>query len=168
VNGSVSANQFELAGGTLSVAPGGAFNIANGQRFTWSSGTITGGGSTNVLSGGLLTLFGNNSNTLAGTTLTNSGTIELRAGADLLRLGNGALIQNNSLGVFELLGDGQVFADAGNFGSVTNNAGGILRKGGGTGVSIFNAPLTNAGTIEVLSGTLSLTGTYTHNGGTIF
>jgi hypothetical protein len=159
VNGTLGAPLFELNGGTLAVGNGGAYNIGNGQRFTWSNGTITGAGTTDVLNGGLLTLLGNNSNNLIGTVLRNSGTINLAAGADLLRLGNSAVVQNNSGGLFELSGDGQIFADAGNFGSFVNAAGATVRKSGGPGVSVFNAPLTNNGSVQVQSGTLQLSGT---------
>ncbi len=75
-------------------------NVANGITLTWNGGTITGGGSLNIASGGILNLFGNHTDFLDGTTLNNAGTVTLDSGSSQLEIDNGAVIQNNSGGLF--------------------------------------------------------------------
>ena len=157
INGAISSPQnFEFDGGTLSIATGATFSITSGRTFTWNSGTITGSGSTNIESGGVLDLFGNNSAELNSTTLDNAGTINLTSGSNSFRLYY-STIQNNSGGVFDLQNDGSAFYNIYGSGSFVNNAGATLRKSS-TGVSDFNAPLTNNGVVDVQNGTLNLTG----------
>jgi hypothetical protein len=131
----------------------GSNSLTINGAFEWSGGTIS-NGPTNIAAGGVLNVLGNNSATLSGALLHNFGTINLTAGSDLWRLGNAALILNESGGVFNLAGDGQVFADAGNFGSVVNSVGAAIRKTGGSDISIFNAPITNDGLVQAQTGTL--------------
>ena len=158
--GTVTANRFEMAGGTLAVASGSTFTVGNGGVLTFSNGTIAGAGSTNVASGGTLTFNGDNTDTINGTTLNNAGLAVVPAGSNNLRLGGGAQIQNNSGGVFDLQNDGTFLDVGGGFGTFINNAGATLRKSVGTGTSAFNVPLTNKlnASVDVQTGTLSLTG----------
>ncbi len=85
------------------------FNVANGITLTWNGGTITGGGSLNIASGGILNLFGNHTDFLDGTTLNNAGTVTLTSGSSQLEIDNGAVIQNNSGGLFDLQSDNTRF-----------------------------------------------------------
>src|SRR6185436_6228760 len=76
----------------------------------------------------------------------------------LLSLSNSFTFNNNSGGLFDLQGDGAVFDIRFGNGPFMNNAGATLRKSGGTGVSSFNVALTNAGVVDVESGSFDLAG----------
>jgi len=83
------------------------------------------------------------------TACENSGTVTQAAGA-ILRLSGGAVL--NNLGVYDMQGDCSILGGS----ALINNAG-TFRKSGGTGTSsIPYAFFNNTGTVEVLSGTLSI------------
>ena len=138
--------------GTLIVI--GALNVNNGN--------MTGAGVTNVSSAGLMTVTsGADLNTR---TLNNSGTITHISGG--FRLLGGAVVNNS--GLWEIQGDQGITA-SGAGGAFANLAGGVLRKSGGTGTSSFAASnvVTNAGTIEAVSGTLAFNNGLTQSAGSM-
>jgi fibronectin-binding autotransporter adhesin len=154
-----STNGYVLSGGTLAIAPAsggaGTFNVDNGVVASIGS-TIADGSGTAVVKvgGGTLILSGNNS--YSGGTAIAGGVLQVSADANL-----GATSGGLSL-------DGGILRTTGNFTSARNV---VINAGEGTvqtdadlswsGVISGGGALTKAG-----NGTLVLTGTNTHAGGT--
>jgi RHS repeat-associated protein len=150
-----------MSGCILTIGPTGAtFNFPPGL-FQWTGGLIAGGAGalTNV---GTMTLSGTGGKFL-GTVLNNSGTIVHQGGNLQLDYfiafvgGFTGTLNNNSL--YDIQGDGtfsRQFADAS---AINNN--GTFRKSAGTGTTgvNFSLPFNNMGTVEVHSGTFTLTST---------
>ncbi len=133
--------------------------------FRWSGGNINGGVLNNE---GVIHLDGAATKNLKGT-LNNSNRIEQSGtgGFDIYWLGGSV---NNAAGaVYNIQGDGGITDDAGDF----NNYG-TLRKSAGAGTATVGCDFNNAGSIEVSSGTLCISGagnrtgtTYTVAGGAV-
>lgn len=91
--------------------------------------------------------------------VTNAGTLVWQQG--LIYAGDGTTTSTGHMftntGLVDLQGDGTSFA-LNYTGSVVNAAGGTLRRSVGTGTATITLPVDNQGTIEVRSGTLSLSG----------
>src|SRR5262249_40070444 len=90
-------------------------------------------------------------------TLTLDGNLALSAGASLV---------NEESGLLDLTGDRALTTSG--IADVTVVNRGLLRKSAGTGTAALGGTFTNAGTVEVLAGTLNLTGAFTNfTGGTL-
>jgi hypothetical protein len=155
---------------------GGTIQVNNPLTTTGSSQWVS--GTMNVASGvswsntGTLTLDGANFLFLSGT-LNNNGTIiQTTPGSSFneLLLGLNAVLNNT--GLYDIRENGTVMTANGSSGQAFNNAAtGILRKSGpataGT-ATLGTVPFNNAatGTVDVTSGTLSLSGGGTDQGGT--
>jgi uncharacterized delta-60 repeat protein len=140
------AGTVQMASGVLSVTAGATFNLP-ARMFQWTGGAIASGTLTNA---GVLTLSGINDKALNGATLDNTGTIVHLNGR--LLPSNGTVI-NEASGLYDIQGDNSIVFNGGT--DVVTNSG-ILRKSLGTGTSQITVGVTNSGTIEVDSGTLSL------------
>lgn len=113
------------------------------SQFTWSSGTLMGAGKTIVAAGGSMLI--NNSDVYLARSIDNAGTIFFNSA--LSGLGTTAI--NNLSGAMLDMNGGII----GRYGSAAmNNAGSIRSRG----VSTITMPLTNTGSVNVDSGTLSL------------
>jgi hypothetical protein len=146
--------RLELDSGTLSLAAGSDFTLAGNS--TWDGGTIAGTGTVTNPSGSTLTLSGSASKELAGATLVNAGTIAF-SGAGPWAVDSAATLNNS--GRLDFQGDEQITTFGAHTLGTINNTGMIL-KSAGTGIGALGNDTFNnsAGTIEVDSGQLTLSG----------
>ncbi|MCH7548069.1 MAG: hypothetical protein IH969_00790, partial [Candidatus Krumholzibacteriota bacterium] len=145
-----------MSAGTL----GGAGQFRVSTTLDWTGGTMKGAGETWLEATGSATL-GGGSKTLDGRAFTNGGGGVTWIAGDILS-GNGSVITNAAGGTIDIQGDVALqFTLGGAIPSIVN-LGGLVRSVG-TGVVSLGADINNtgAGTIDVQTGTLSLTGTYT-------
>ena len=174
VKGAPTVSGFEIASGVVS---GTGNLVVNGQA-TWRGGTLSGSGSVDVGAGATLTLNGGTKN-LADRTINNAGTIVWSEGY-IAQVGNSTI--NNS-GLFDIQGD-LAFGNNANYiyspntsyvTAFVNNASGELRRLSSVGVAYlgdshpdFNqygyVDLSNAGLVNVQSGTLRLEGSFSQAG----
>ncbi|MEA2414523.1 MAG: hypothetical protein QOI58_1180 [Thermoanaerobaculia bacterium] len=169
-----SGGGFWVTGGTVTInAPfslsGLAFN--SGQMDgtgtltltgsnAWGGGTMTGSGATN--NSGTLTMSNNGNSFLDGRTFNNSGTVNYQSLGNALQLKNGAVFNNSN--IFDFQGDANFLCNCAVPGLFHNLGTGILKKTSGASASIFTAPLTNDGSVQVNTGAIQFTGAGTHNG----
>ncbi len=181
VNANLSIANLTMTGGVLAAGSGTFLSIAN---LTMTGGTlVVGAGATFDFSGGLFQWAGGAING-AGGTLINKGTINLTGSSDKLFYNDGTLddygtIVQTGTGNLALHSDNQeptvlniesggsylIESDSGvsnDYGGETQiNNSGVIEKTAGTGTStiLVNGTLSNTGTIEADSGTLSLAAT---------
>ena len=147
-NASAALSSLELRNSTL----GGTASVTVAGPFLWRPGaTIAGSGPVDILGPALIdttnyvvALDGRSLNFHAGATWRGAG--------GGIYLQNGAVLNNLAGSTFTITDDGVVSQWAG-APSVFNNAG-VLRKTGGSGITIFYDRLNNSGSFEVLSGGL--------------
>ena len=148
LNGQVTVNsqgRFNFTGGTLA----GAAAISG--TLNWSGGTLQAGSTLTVATNGLVQVTG--SGTSISGTLTNAGIIRL-VSASLTLHGNGLLGLVNLPGA---LVDLQSDVGIGNYQQTETMVNqGTVRKSGGSGTSAILPILSNSGTVDAESGTLSL------------
>ncbi len=148
------AGTIELASGTMELASTTTFNFPAGL-LQWIGGNLDLNGQT-LTNDGVITI----SNTSAtgnvtqegGGTLANAGTIN-QAGTGNLALANGTLIQNESGATYDFQADSSIVPGSQN-GTFTNV--GILEKTVTTSTSSITTGFSDSGTVEALSGTLSI------------
>ena len=164
--GSGSGNII-VGSGTLDiVSPGATFNFPQ-YLFQWSSGTINAAGGLTNAASSTLTLSGTNDIYLIGT-LNNAGVINQVAASSYNELYFDGAVLNNS-GLYNVEENGTALQLDGSVSGAVNNSGTFEKTGPSTigkatlGSVSFNN--TSAGTINVASGTLSLTGGGTDSGG---
>ncbi len=164
-NSSASTGTLIQSDGTI----GGTGTLSVSGLMTWNGGVESGAGSTNA--GGGINIDGNPRNGfvsdafLDGRTLNNEGTATLTNSANYsygLSLMDGATFDNFPGASFSIIADVSIDGNTPDGGTFIND--GTLAKTGGSGTSVLGTgmTLTNTGTIEADSGTLSLQG-----GGTI-
>ena len=162
-SGSVSFGSGEtVSPGTLAITAGtvqGSDTINVSGLTTWSGGTMTGAGTINA-NGGAALGTASTKDLTGGRVLNTSGTTTW-TGTGIVRLGTGGTI--NNAGTWDAQSDSQFFplTSAGPF---TNLAGALFKKSAGAGATLIGVPYLNAGTINVLSGTLTLSGSGTQSG----
>ncbi len=135
-----------LNGGTLS-GPGG-WTINNSGTLSVSSGSLQ--SDVTLQSGAQMTVTSSSSIPL-GKALTVNGTLA-QSGSGHLSFGTGSSLTIGATGVYNISNTGGILDNGG--GTVINN--GTINKSGVAAASI-NRPLTNASTINVTGGTLTLT-----------
>ena len=155
-NTSATIPSLTLTGGTLS----GSGNVTVTGNSTWGGGTMDGTGTTIFDTGATVTMNGTPTYTTLSRPLQNLGTIDYSSAAYYLQL-DGATLTND--GTFNVLTDVLLYA-YGTSPLFQNN--GTLRKTAGAGSMQFYAPLTNAGVVQVGSGTMYFSNTYTQTAGT--
>jgi len=151
------AGNLLLSGGSQGASAGGRVNIgAAGATVNFPTGLFEFSANATIGGEGVLTNLG--SIRTAGfpnllTTLENAGTI---THAGRLDLSEGAQINNLVGGVFDIAGTttGAYFSTAG--GAIGFSNSGILRKSGTAVANLSSVPVSNAGTVEVLGGTLTV------------
>jgi hypothetical protein len=161
-NGTANFSSGESIGvTTLSIAAGnltGSDTITVSGMLSWTGGTMSGTGST-IANGGIA-ISGTPGKVLNGRTLTNNG-MATWSGGTLTAQGS-AVINNPVTSSFDIRGDVTLNVSTG---SGTFNNGGMLVRTTTTGTATIEIPLSNTGTVDVQSGTLRFTSTYTQTAG---
>ena len=158
--------------GTLTIGSGGAtFDFPTGM-FQWSgghidvsAGSLTNANALTLTGSGTQDLFGGTVPNINGNALINQGTI-VQAGPSNLTLTGDAWLNNQGSYTFQDNGNISGVASFIYAGTVTNS--GTITKAAGTGTSVINvATFSSTGTVEALSGTLSIPSAPTVSGGTL-
>jgi len=149
----VTANHglIVLDGGSLYHAE----TFGNYGTFEWRAGSISGIG--DIINHGFTTFSGDSSKIMTQTAhLKNAGTVTDSSTG--LNFWSGSQISNLSGGLYDLQADGQYFGHMSDGGQIYNE--GTFRKSAGEGESVIGPRVGfhNAGTLEVLSGTLGFGG----------
>jgi hypothetical protein len=145
--------------GTLS----GAGNLNVGGLTTWTAGTMSGTGQTNANGG--LTLSGSVGKTLDGRTLNDGGS-GTWTGSNL-DMGHGAALNLLATATLDAMDDHDITNTLG--GAATVGNAGTLKKSNGAGTTNIGVSFSNTATatLQVQTGTLRLTGTFSNfNSGT--
>jgi len=158
LNGTASIGTLNLSGGEL--AGNGSFTV--GLGLNWSGGTMSGAGATAIPPGVPLTLSGAAQKTLSQRTLNNGGTLTWTGTGLLAAFGT---LNNLAGALFDIQTDAALDPVSGLAASL-NNAG-TLRKSAGLGPQLLMANVTNTGTMEFLSGPVTLRAGALHNHGLI-
>jgi VCBS repeat-containing protein len=161
LNAQATIGTLTMAGtGTLS---GSGTVVMTGSDSSWASGTYTGTGQLRVDTGAMLTISGIGIKRFGTGTLANDGTL-LWSGGSIDVIGSGSVLNR---GVFDIQGSG-TFGDQGTgVGTLTfsNAAGALLTKSGSGGLTALGSSgggtpngmhFSNAGTVEVHAGSLSI------------
>jgi uncharacterized membrane protein len=166
---SQNGGTVEFLNGIVGIGAGGAsFNFAagvlqwNNENINLDGQTLTNAGSLTLVNNNFVYAFDGVSRNLGGT-LANSGTIVQQSSGSLY-LYDSVVVANQLGGSYVFHGDGSIHRNDGTAPSVTNA--GTIQKMGGTGTSVIDVFLANTGTLEVDSGTLSLSGGGSSNGTT--
>jgi hypothetical protein len=154
------AGKVLLNSGTLNANPNVTLNFPVGL-FQWTGGQLAG----TTINSNVVTVAGTNSVLLSGQLLnyalfrqTNTVNVGLWAGTDL---------ENLAGATYEFAGDGGVSYCCGGGGSPNFGNRGLVRKSGGSGNSSISIYFNNlGGTLQVDSGTLSLSGAGSSSNGT--
>jgi PEP-CTERM motif len=153
-NGGFTSSNLDFEGGTFT-----GTNAALTGTADWTAGTFA--GSWNVNSGSNLAISGSANKLLSAATFGNDGTIAWSAGN--MFLASGSQLIND--GLIAITGDNSVNYNGGAASSFVNN--GTIEKTAGSGTTTLatsNIALDNNGTINVLSGTIALPGTFANDG----
>ncbi|MEA2643411.1 MAG: hypothetical protein QOG08_437, partial [Chloroflexota bacterium] len=149
---SSSATNLTLSGGAIA----GAATLSTAGAMTWSGGEMMGTGTTAVASGGVLTLNGASNKYLG-------RTVSVLSGGNLIETGTGSIgTTSNGTPTINVAGTYDVQTDVGVFvqniaGQMNVLSGGVFKKSAGTGTSGFDISVDNDGSVQALSGTLSMT-----------
>ena len=138
----LTALNLQLAGATLGGA--GDLTIDAGGVFTWSGGTMDGGGKVTIPETGQLNISGASNKSLRDRTINNSGTTTW-SGTGNINSGLGAVFNNLAGGIFDVKND-RSFSNTG-----------TVQKTAGAATTTMNVSLQNDGTVDVDTGTLSIT-----------
>ena len=167
----INSGSLTLAGnstldGDLIVA-GGTLNLTNAltinSNLNWTSvanSTIGGGTTGSLIINGALNITGNNFHSFSGITVNNFGVTSYLAtgGTTALRLNDGTTFNNN--GLFDIQ-DNLLVGNISGVAAFNNQAGGELRKSGGTGPATIVAGIAytnSAASINIQSGSLTVNG----------
>jgi hypothetical protein len=142
----VGIDRFQLDG--AGITGGGSLLIA--MAFNWTAGQLTGGGSLAIAATATLNISGSAVKNLVQRTINNSGIMNWSGTGDITA-SQSAVLNNLSGATFNITNN-QSFAD-GTCSSVFNNAGTVVKSGGGT--TIIGLRFHNTGTVTIQSGMLS-------------
>ena len=146
LNGNALLQNFQLANGCTLVGTGTVQGTVS-----WTDGLVA--ADITLATNSVLTLSGSANKVMSGGVLRNGGTV-IWSGTGNLRLNDSSDIENLAGGLFDVQTDATMYYNSGNP-PVFNNAG-IFRKSGGTNTTtISSVTFSNAGTVELQSGTLS-------------
>ncbi|NLH73122.1 MAG: hypothetical protein GX456_08730, partial [Verrucomicrobia bacterium] len=149
---------FNLAGGTVQ----GSGTLIVTAAFAWTAGALTGSGHLEIPAGATLAISGAGGKDLVGWSVEVSGNARWE-GTGNIRSGEGAIIQIQPTGSFEIANDENIYYSFSGAPTVFNNAG-VVRKTAGSSTTTLWCALNNDGTIEVQTGTLSSTSGGTSSG----
>jgi hypothetical protein len=145
-----------LAGGSLD----GSANVLIAGHSTWTGGRIAGSGITRIAGGAVVDITGSGMVTVAdGRTLDVRGTLNWTGPTYILQGGVSSALYVGAGGLFDIKGDSSTYLPIRIF------SGGTLRKSGGAFSTQIGTSLKNGGRIEVLSGTIAVTGPFRNFGG---
>jgi hypothetical protein len=145
---SASVQNLALSSGALN----GAGSLTVTGQLSWTGGTMSGTGQT-VAKGSLAVVATGAYPTLDGRTLDNQGSATCTIANYQFYLQNGATVINEAAATWDFQTNGNLSLGGGTA-TFTNH--GLLKKSAGTGTTGVGVTLSNDGTIEVDSGTLSL------------
>ncbi len=180
VNGIVSSSVWTVSNGTGNINTAGSqintLNQSGGTvggtatvqitQFNWSGGIQAGPGTTLIPAGSVLSITGSAVKELNGRIVNNQGTATW-SGTGSITTYNSPVFNNQATGTFEIQNDTSItYSCSPCGGALTFNNIGLLRKTGGTGTTAMNSPVTinNTGTLNILSGTISLAAGATGSG----
>jgi hypothetical protein len=147
---------FSLTGGTLN----GTGSLTLSGPTTWSAGGMSSVGTTTLASGASMDLAGSATKTLSTRTLTIAGAMNW-TGTGGISGSNAAIINNQLGGVIDAQNNASLTSSG--TASILNNAG-LFKKSGGTGSTSVAWAFNNTGSVQVQTGTLSLSGGGTDTG----
>ncbi len=156
------AGQVLLSSGRIEVDDSGvAFNLA-GSLFLWTGGSIDLGG-TSATNLGVINLKGGNAPQVLGAGVFYNAGLMANLDTNGLAIASfGGNIINLPGGTYDFATDGGI----GGFGNFYND--GLVRKDGGTNLTVISPAFINqGGSLEVDSGTLSLSGPFDQGDGTM-
>jgi uncharacterized repeat protein (TIGR01451 family) len=161
---------FNLSGGAF--RSNGTFTV--GGVYNWSGGNLQGTGTTAITSGGQMILSGASDKIIEdgtggvtnGHKISNAGVVTW-TGTGRIAGGDGSVITNQSGGLFDVQTDSGFILQGGNPATFDNLAGATLRKSAGAGATGFgNFNFSNAGTLDIRTGSFSFTNGYAQTAGT--
>ena len=156
-SGAVTLPALTQSAGTLDGA--GTVTLDGSGPFSWSGGVWQGAGRVVVADGRTLTLGG--SSLSVNRPIENHGTVDWQSPSLFFgaTAGSGGGIINGSAadpGALIVGGNLSASLNGNPTAAITNSAGSTITKTTGTGTALFQPAVTNAGVIQVQSGTLSL------------
>ena len=155
LNGNALLQNFQLANGCTLVGTGTVQGTVS-----WTDGLVA--ADITLATNSVLTLSGSANKVMSGGVLRNGGTV-IWSGTGNLRLNDSSDIENLAGGLFDVQTDATMYYNSGNP-PVFNNAG-IFRKSGGTNTTtISSVTFSNAGTVELQSGSLVVGGSFNQTG----
>ncbi len=155
----IEANGLRLVGGTQTGGDGSPGSVGRlGGSLAWEAGDLS--GNFELRNGATLTATGAGNKRQVGSQLVNNGTI-VWASDGILQGGNSSRLSNN--GRFEIASDADIVWIFGGQAALDNT--GLLIKTAGAGdSSLASLALTNTGTIDVRSGSISLPNNFVNAG----
>ncbi len=158
LNGNVLLQNFQLATG-CTLAGTGTGTVQG--TMLWTDGVMA--ARVTLMTNCLLTLSGSADKVMSGGTITNGGTI-IWSGTGNLPMSNGSSIENLTGGVFDVQTDATMYWP-GNGTAPEFNNGGTFRKSAGSGTTTLSSVnFNNAGTLELLSGSLTVGSQFNQTG----
>jgi hypothetical protein len=142
---------FGLAGGSLD---GSASVLITGHS-TWTGGSIAGSGIARIAAGAVVDITGSGMVTVAGGRILDvRGTLNWTGPTYILQGGVSSALYVGAGGLFDIKGDSSTYLPIRVF------SGGTLRKSGGAFTTQIGTSLKNGGRIEVLIGTIAVSGPF--------
>jgi fibronectin-binding autotransporter adhesin len=148
--GGSGAGTVRLTTGSLATSGSAALLDFPAGLFQWTGGSL----SSEIQNIGTITLIGSNTKTINGLVM-NAGKMN-HEGTGNLNIPFGSSFINAAGGTYELRGDGTITVQGGSGGAPTFTNLGQVKKSSGTGTATLEVTLNNAGSVEVASGTLSV------------
>ena len=140
-----------LAGGSLD----GAATVLLTGHLTWTAGSIAGSGTTRIVDGAVGDITGSGMVTVAGGRILDvRGTLNWNGPTYIVQGGVSSALQVGAGGLFDIKGDSSTYLPIRVF------PGGTLRKSGGAFSTQIGTSLKNGGSIEVLTGTIDVSGPF--------
>ena len=138
----------------------GAATVLLTGHSTWAGGSMAGSGVTRIAGGAMVDIPGSGMVTVAGSRVLDvRGTLNWVGASYILQGGVSSVLQIGPGGVFEIKGDSSTYLP------IRVLAGGTLRKSGGAWTTQVGTAVKNGGRIEVLSGTIAVSGPFRNFGG---
>jgi hypothetical protein len=191
-SGGVSGTLTVVSGGTLNWSGGniGALVVNSGGTLNWSGGTLLSGfsvvpgafinwsgglvsGPVSVPTNGVLTIDANGNTVALGNTLTNQGTVNWTGGnIQLYVCGYGNAVGpvvNQAGGFWNIQCDQSLYVSCGGDTNAFFLNAGTVQKTANTGTTYFSLPFYNAGTLNMLEGSINfnVANSYAQTGATL-
>lgn len=146
------------AGGSLD----GAATVLLTGHSTWTAGSIAGSGITRIAEGAVADITGSGMVTVAGGRILDvRGTLNWTGPTYILQGGVSSALYVGNGGLFDIKGDSSTYLPIRVF------SGGTLRKSAGAFTTQIGTSLKNSGRVEVLTGTIAVTGPFRNMTGNV-